>query len=66
MIDVWIDYVSTRMEFYRDLELMRVDARGVWIDEFAPSDGAAPALDRSSAQLGAPTLNQESGVRPKP
>jgi outer membrane protein TolC len=34
----WIGYLTTRMAFYRDLELMRMDSRGVWIDEFATPD----------------------------
>jgi hypothetical protein len=42
---IWVDYVTTRMALYRDLELMAVDARGVWIDEFASGDCAdQPAL----------------------
>ena len=35
---IWVDYITTRMAFYRDLELMRVDTRGVWIDEYASPD----------------------------
>jgi hypothetical protein len=34
IITAWVNYITTRMEFYRDLELLRVDSRGVWIDEF--------------------------------
>ena len=29
----WISYLITRMELYRDLELMQIDSRGVWIDD---------------------------------
>lgn len=29
----WINYLITRMELYRDLELMQIDSRGVWIDD---------------------------------
>ncbi|MFT3878885.1 MAG: TolC family protein [Gemmatales bacterium] len=29
----WINYLVTRMELYRDLELMQIDSRGVWIDD---------------------------------
>src|SRR5262249_50083926 len=35
---------STRMEFNRDLELMRVDSRGGWIDEFASPECNAAQL----------------------
>jgi outer membrane protein TolC len=29
----WVSYLIARMELYRDLELMRIDSRGVWIDD---------------------------------
>jgi hypothetical protein len=32
MTTIWITYLNTRQEFYRDLELMDLDERGVWID----------------------------------
>lgn len=31
----YVNYIRARMELYRDLELLRVDSRGVWIDEYA-------------------------------
>jgi outer membrane protein TolC len=31
----WISYQITRMELYRDLELMQIDSRGVWIDDYS-------------------------------
>lgn len=31
----WIDYQVARQQLFLDLELMPLDARGVWIDEFA-------------------------------
>jgi hypothetical protein len=31
----WIDYQITRLQLYRDLELMPLDYRGVWIDDLA-------------------------------
>jgi hypothetical protein len=38
----WVDYLSARMELYRDLELMQIDNRGVWINDFArPTPAAA-------------------------
>jgi outer membrane protein TolC len=35
IIQAWITYIRTRMRLYRDLELLRVDSRGVWIDEYS-------------------------------
>lgn len=33
LYSTWINYLVTRMELYRDLELMQIDSRGVWIDD---------------------------------
>jgi outer membrane protein TolC len=33
IFSIWIDYLATRAFLYRDLELMPLDNRGVWIDE---------------------------------
>jgi outer membrane protein TolC len=35
LLAVWISYLTTRLQLYRDLELMRLDSRGVWIDDTA-------------------------------
>jgi hypothetical protein len=31
----WITYLNTRLQLYRDMELMPLDFRGVWIDDVA-------------------------------
>jgi outer membrane protein TolC len=33
MYQIWINYLIARLQLYRDLELMPLDPRGVWIDE---------------------------------
>jgi hypothetical protein len=33
MTTIWITYLNTRLQLYRDMELMPLDNRGVWIDE---------------------------------
>ena len=38
LLTIWINYLNTRMLLYRDLELMPLDARGVWIDEIRDCD----------------------------
>jgi hypothetical protein len=38
LLTVWINYLNTRLQLYRDLELMPLDARGVWIDEIRACD----------------------------
>jgi outer membrane protein TolC len=35
MYQVWITYLTERMNVFLDLEMMPLDARGVWIDEYA-------------------------------
>jgi hypothetical protein len=35
MTTIWITYLNTRLQLYRDMELMPLDYRGVWIDEIA-------------------------------
>ncbi len=46
LLTIWINYLNARLQLYRDLELMPIDARGVWIDEIRDCDcslNAAPA-----------------------
>ncbi|MBI1917475.1 MAG: TolC family protein [Planctomycetes bacterium] len=38
LLTLWIQYLNARLELYRDLELMSLDARGVWIDEIRDCD----------------------------
>ncbi len=33
LVTLWVQYLTTRMQLYRDLELMPLDARGVWTDD---------------------------------
>jgi hypothetical protein len=35
VFSLWVNYLSTRLQLYRDLELMPLDFRGVWIDDVA-------------------------------
>ena len=35
--NVWANYLIARMRFYRDIERLPLDPRGVWIDESCPS-----------------------------
>jgi hypothetical protein len=54
LLAVWISYLTTRLQLYRDLELMQIDSRGVWIDEFATSP-TLPEPSDGAEQLGQPT-----------
>jgi hypothetical protein len=41
ILTVWVQYQNTRFQLYRDLELMPLDFRGVWIDDNASCDSNA-------------------------
>jgi len=38
LLQIWINYLDSRLQLYRDLELMPLDARGVWIDQIRDCD----------------------------
>ena len=47
---IYIQYIIARLQLYRDLELMPLDPRGVWIDEYAcQSQGNAAGSDDSNS-----------------
>jgi hypothetical protein len=43
MTTIWINYLNTRLQLYRDMELMPLDNRGVWIDDIATRECAGGA-----------------------
>jgi hypothetical protein len=45
MLSFWVSYLIARMVLYRDLEMMPVDSRGVWIDEIASCQCNPPCSD---------------------
>jgi hypothetical protein len=47
---VWISFQTTRLQLYRDLELLPLDQRGVWIDELATvnADATNPGIESAS------------------
>ncbi len=45
LFSAYVNYLTTRMRLYRDLELMQIDSRGVWIDEYA-TNGKTPRSDQ--------------------
>jgi outer membrane protein TolC len=32
MYDIWLSYIATRMQLYLDLESLRMDERGIWVE----------------------------------
>jgi hypothetical protein len=41
LLTVWVNYVNTRFQLYRDLELLPLDNRGVWIDELTTCESGS-------------------------
>jgi hypothetical protein len=48
MTTIWINYLNTRLQLYRDMELMPLDMRGVWIDDIATRECPGGAAGGSS------------------
>ncbi len=60
LLTIWINYLDLRLQLYRDLELMPLDARGVWIDEIRACD--CSLQPEQSPGSGRPA----AGTEPKP
>ncbi|MCI0638228.1 MAG: TolC family protein [Gemmataceae bacterium] len=58
LYNTWINYLVSRQQLYLDLELMPLDSRGVWIDEYSPRP-LQPAGD------GPANGNADSAGRPR-
>lgn len=58
LFTTWITYQAIRMELYLDLDLLRLDAQGLWTNEFAPTKPApitpAPGGEQRPDLLPAP------------
>jgi hypothetical protein len=78
MYAIWINYQLTRLQLYRDMEMMDLNQRGVWIDEHATDDAVAvpghhgssgpqwgPAPERLPEPLPLPDLLPVAGPGPK-
>jgi hypothetical protein len=74
LLTVWINYLNTRLQLYRDLELMPLDYRGVWLDDIAScqcpvSDANQPTAERGlsgSEAAGSPERAPEPRPVPAP
>ncbi len=68
LLTTWNNYLISRLQLYRDLELMPLDFRGVWIDELAnpePGPGGndlSDAGNRRSRQRDERTFDFPAGV----
>jgi hypothetical protein len=72
MTTIWITYLNTRLQLYRDMELMPLDFRGVWTDDVAtcqcPPDGGrgAGAPDGTARPAGEGARQPERLPAPRP
>lgn len=48
LLSTWINYQIARLQLYRDMELMKLDSQGVWIDECANHEQSTDAALSSS------------------
>jgi hypothetical protein len=60
LLTVWVTYATTRMQLYRDLEIMPLDNRGVWIDEHTACESETCGPD-DLAPFGQPAHVQPGG-----
>ena len=51
LISSWVSYETARMSLFRDLDVMMIDRRGVWINEYSGTDGF-PRLPRGAEGSG--------------
>jgi hypothetical protein len=63
MTTVWITYLNTRLDLYRDMELMPFDFRGVWIDEIGTCEcpPGTSGGSRDSSGPGSPGASPSPG-----
>lgn len=66
----WVGYYTTRLELFRDLELLPLDFRGVWTDDAATCDPGSAGANRSTDSAGQPRDQRyvpggEDGRRPE-
>jgi hypothetical protein len=69
MTTIWINYLNTRLQLYRDMELMPLDYRGVWIDDIATREcpgGAAGGSSDPSQRCEGDGRSSRGSERPEP
>jgi len=69
LLTVWVQYLTVRMQLYRDLELMPLDHRGVWTDDVAdqcPQAPCPPPGPPSHQQLPPPRITNAGPATPEP
>lgn len=62
----WVRYLTARMNLYLDLELLTLDARGIWCDEQSSPTPATPAPTSPAADRWRPADGGNGGPVPRP
>ncbi|MDZ4687173.1 MAG: TolC family protein [Planctomycetaceae bacterium] len=58
LIRIWVQYEQNRINIHRDMDIMQVDERGIWIDPVYQSLSSLPAVS--------PTLSEPTDVNDPP
>jgi outer membrane protein TolC len=66
LLTVWINYQNTRLQLYRDLELIPLDARGVWTDDQSTRDCDGPCQRPAPGAEGGPQPERGQPERGRP
>jgi hypothetical protein len=64
LLTVWVSYLNTRMQLYRDLELLPLDQRGVWIDDIRTCDRSIVAGPSSGPSVSTTGPSPTGGTGP--
>lgn len=60
----WVDYLIARMTFYRDIEQLPLDSRGVWIDESCSPPDTQPEVFPAATPVEAADAGRFADLRP--
>ena len=63
LLTVWISYLNTRLQLYRDLEIMPLDGRGVWPDDEPTLDCNNPCYRPGLPVFTIPPAKPRKGAR---
>lgn len=65
LFTLWVNYLNTRLQLYRDLELMPLDFRGVWTDDVAKQCARPDSGSESERQPGSEPDRPETLPAPR-